>query len=51
MITNLISVMPARHVLIVANSCYSGVMTRNSGVRLVASGGDDPELRRLRKLA
>lgn len=52
MITNLISVMPARHVLVVADSCYSGVMTRNSGLRLVATaGGNDAELRRLKKLA
>jgi hypothetical protein len=51
MITNLISVMPARHVLVVADSCYSGVMTRSSGLRLVASGGNDAEMRRLKKLA
>ncbi len=51
MITNLISVMPARHVLVVADSCYSGVMTRTSGLRLVATGGNDGELRRLKKLA
>jgi uncharacterized caspase-like protein len=51
MITNLISVMPARHVLVVADSCYSGVMTRSLGMRLVASGDGDAKLRRLRKLA
>jgi uncharacterized caspase-like protein len=51
MITNLISVMPARHVLVVADSCYSGVMTRSLGMRLVASGDGDAELRRLKKLA
>jgi hypothetical protein len=51
MITNLISVMPARHVLVVADSCYSGVMTRGSSLRLVATGGNDAELRRLKKLA
>ena len=52
MITNLISLMPARHVLVVADSCYSGVMTRNSGLRLVATTtGNDAELKRLKKLA
>jgi uncharacterized caspase-like protein len=51
MITNLISVMPARHVLVVADSCYSGVMTSGSSLRLVATGGNDAELRRLKKLA
>jgi hypothetical protein len=51
MITDQISIMAARHVLVVADSCYSGVMTRNSGLRLVAKGGDAAELRRLEKLA
>jgi hypothetical protein len=52
MVTNLISLMPARHVLVVADSCYSGVMTRNSGLRLVAtSTGDEAEVKRLKKLA
>src|SRR5690606_21893347 len=51
MITDQISLMAARHVLVVADSCYSGVMTRNSGLRLVANGGDAAELRRLEKLA
>jgi uncharacterized caspase-like protein len=52
MVTNLIALMPARHVLVVADSCYSGVMTRNAGVRLVATtAGDEAELKRLKKLA
>ena len=51
MITDQISLMTAKHVLVVADSCYSGVMTRNSGLRLVARGGSDAELRRLRTLA
>jgi predicted nucleic acid-binding Zn-ribbon protein len=51
MITDQISLMAARHVLVVADSCYSGVMTRNSGLRLVAKGGEAAELKRLEKLA
>ena len=51
MITDQISLMSAKHVLVVADSCYSGVMTRNSGLRLVARGGSEAELRRLRTLA
>lgn len=47
MITDQISLMEARHVLVVADSCYSGVMTRNSGIRLVAKGGSDAQLKRL----
>lgn len=33
-ITDILSVMPARHVLVVADSCYSGSMTRTSVARL-----------------
>jgi TPR repeat protein len=33
----------ARHVLIVADSCYSGAMTRNSSVRLTTRDPGDPE--------
>lgn len=47
MITDQISLMDARHVLVVADSCYSGVMTRNSGIRLAAKGGDEAQLKRL----
>lgn len=51
MITDQVGLMAARHVLVVADSCYSGVMTRSSGVRLVAKGGDAAEVKRLITLA
>jgi len=50
-ITDQIGLMAARHVLIVADSCYSGVMTRSSGVRLSSKTGvDDAEVKRLMAL-
>jgi hypothetical protein len=51
MITDQIGLMAARHILVVADSCYSGSMTRSSGIRLVSSGGDAAELKRLTTLA
>ena len=51
MITDQIGLMAARHVLVVADSCYSGAMTRNTTVRLVANGSGDAEVKRLVKLA
>ena len=51
MITDQIGLMSARHVLVVADSCYSGAMTRSSGLRLVSNGGDDAEGRRLTTLS
>lgn len=51
MVTDQIALMAARHVMVIADSCYSGVMTRNSGMRLVATGGEEAELKRLRRLA
>jgi TPR repeat protein len=51
MVTDQIALMAARHVMVIADSCYSGVMTRNSGMRLVATGGAEAELKRLRRLA
>jgi uncharacterized caspase-like protein len=51
MVTDQIGLMAARHVLVVADSCYSGVMTRSSGVRLLANGGDSAEMKRLVTLA
>jgi hypothetical protein len=51
MITDQIALMQARHVLVVADSCYSGAMTRSSGVRIVGDGSDAAELKRLTKLA
>jgi predicted nucleic acid-binding Zn-ribbon protein len=50
-ITDLIAVLPARHVLIVADSCYSGAMTRSTGVGLITKGGDQAQVQRLVKLA
>jgi len=50
-ITDLIAQMAARHVLIVADSCYSGAMTRNSGIGLITKGGDQAQVQRLVKLA
>ncbi|HEY8508482.1 MAG TPA: caspase family protein, partial [Steroidobacteraceae bacterium] len=51
MITDQIALMQARHVLVVADSCYSGAMTRSSGVRIVGDGSEAAELKRLVKLA
>ena len=50
MITEQVNLMAARHVMIVADSCYSGAMTRSSGARL-HSRASDAELRRLTMLA
>jgi hypothetical protein len=47
MITDQIGLMSARHVLVVADSCYSGAMTRSAGVRLITNGGDSGEIKRL----
>jgi TPR repeat protein len=50
-ITDQIALMAARHVLVVADSCYSGAMTRSAGVRLITtSGTDDAEVKRLTTL-
>jgi chromosome segregation ATPase len=51
MITGQLNAMVARHVLVVADSCYAGAMTRSGGVQLVSKGGDDAEIKRLRYLA
>ena len=50
-ITDLVGQMAARHVMIVADSCYSGVMTRNSGIGLISKAGDQAQVQRLIKLA
>ena len=50
-ITDLVAQMAARHVMIVADSCYSGAMTRNSGIRMIAKAGDQAQVQRLIKLA
>jgi len=51
MITDQIALMAARHVLVVADSCYSGSMTRSSGLRLVSKGTDDAEVKRITALS
>jgi TPR repeat protein len=51
MVTDQIGLMAARHIMIIADSCYSGAMTRDSGVRLVATAGASSEVKRLTKLA
>jgi hypothetical protein len=51
MITDQIGLMSARHILVIADSCYSGAMTRSSGLRLVAASGQSNETKRLVKLA
>jgi hypothetical protein len=51
MVTDQIGLMAARHILVIADSCYSGAMTRDSGVRLVATTGASAEVKRLTKLA
>jgi chromosome segregation ATPase len=50
-ITDLVAQMAARHVMIVADSCYSGAMTRSSGIRMIAKAGDQAQVQRLIKLA
>jgi hypothetical protein len=37
--------------MIVADSCYSGAMTRSSGIRMIAKAGDQAQVQRLIKLA
>jgi len=51
MVTDQIGLMAARHIMVIADSCYSGAMTRDSGVRLVATAGASAEVKRLTKLA
>jgi len=50
-ITDLIAQMSARHVMVVADSCYSGAMTRSTGVGLISRSGDQAQIQRLVKLA
>jgi len=50
-VTSQIETMSARHVLVVADSCYSGAMTRSSGVLLRSAGSTDEEIKRLTRLA
>jgi Caspase domain/Sel1 repeat len=51
MVTDQIGLMAARHILVVADSCYSGAMTRGTGFRLVGTTGDEgAEMKRLSRL-
>jgi len=50
-ITDQIGLMTAKHILIIADSCYSGAMTRSSGVHWAAAAGQSAEMNRLRKMA
>jgi hypothetical protein len=50
-VTSQIETMSARHVLVVADSCYSGAMTRSSGVVIRSTGSTDEEIKRLTRLA
>jgi caspase domain-containing protein/Sel1 repeat-containing protein len=52
MITDQIGLMPARHIMVIADSCYSGAMTRSSSMHLVArTTGQSGAVKRLTKLA
>jgi hypothetical protein len=50
-ITAQINLMAARHVMVVADSCYQGVMTRSNGVGFPPVGGDAAQIKRLTSLA
>ena len=50
-ITDQIETFQARHVMVVADSCYSGAMTRSSGITMLAAGSTDAEVKRLVRLA
>jgi len=46
-ITEQINLMTARHVMVVADSCYQGVMMRDSGVALTTSSSDEAQIKML----
>ena len=50
-ITDILNSMTAKHVLVVADSCYSGAMTRNSIGQLDAGMSDDARLKWLKALS
>lgn len=50
-ITDILNSMNAKHVLVVADSCYSGAMTRNSIGQLDAGMSDDARLKWLKALS
>ena len=50
-ITAQINLMTARHVMVVADSCYQGVMTRSNGIGFPGVAGDAAQIKRLTNLA
>ena len=50
-ITAQINLMSARHVLVVADSCYQGIMTRSTGIGFPGVTGDAAQIKRLTSLA
>jgi TPR repeat protein len=50
-ITDILNAMTVKHVLVVADSCYSGAMTRNSIGQLDAGMSDDSRLKWLKALS
>lgn len=50
-ITNWVSETKARHVLIIADSCYAGAMTHGTTAQLVSNGKPDAERKRMLLLA
>ena len=50
-VTDMIALMSARHILVVADSCYSGAMLRSSNVRLESKGTVAAQVQRMRLLA
>jgi predicted nucleic acid-binding Zn-ribbon protein len=50
-ITAQINLMAARHVMVVADSCYQGIMTRSNGIGFPGVSGDAAQIKRLTNLS